>query len=322
MLWPLLITFLLIGIALVVWTLQHRQHTIILKSDAVTLPLRRMVGVYHAAVTVNGVKAWGVIDTASPNLLIGSADCIRCKLGPGGVSSLSGGGQDFTVRFGTQKDTTGWETARVCLLGGGSPVRNAKLKMGSVVKRSGESNMNVIGMHYNSHHSIMRQLGVSRFSVHLRGSSGTLMLSPPPVSDLSNAALMTSSPGSTVDYCSILTSMTVGGVPLTLPSSNTITLVCWDTGSNIISFPVGMMGINVSGVVAVTLRGRSSNSVTFTLSSISKHDIVFHRERADSNLIIIGTPALQGANMMFDIPQSAIVVRGKRCSHGFVLRVR
>ena len=309
MLWPLLIAFLLIGIALVVWTLQHRQYTIILKSDAVTIPLRRMVGVYHAAVTVNGVKVWGVIDTASSNLLIGSSDCIRCKLGPGGVSSLSGGGQDFKVRFGTQMDTTGWETARVCLLGGGLPLCNARVKMGNVVKRSGESNMNVIGMHYNSRHSIMRQLGVSRFSVHLRGSSGTLMLNPPPVSDLSNAALMTSSPGSTVDYCSILTSMTVGGVHLTLPSN--ITLVCWDTGSNIISFPVGMMGINVRGVVAVTLRGRSRNSVTFTLSSITKRDIVFHREHVDSNLIIIGTPALQGVNMMFDIPQSAIVV-GKK----------
>ena len=307
--WPLLIALLLIGMALVVWTLQHRQDTVILKSDAVTLPLRRMVGVYHAAVTVNGVKVWGVVDTASSNLLIGSADCIRCKLGPGGVSSLSGGGQDFTVRFGTQRDTTGWETARVCLLGGGYPLCNAKLKMGNVVKRSGESNMNVIGMHYNSRHSIMKQLGVSRFSVRLRGSSGSLVLNPPPVTDLSTAAFMTSSPGSTVDYCSILTSMTVGGVPLTLPSS-TITLVCWDTGSNIISFPVGMMGINVSGVVTVTLRGRSNTttSVTFTLSSIAKRDIVFHRERVDSNLIIIGTPALQGVNMMFDIPQSAIVV--------------
>ena len=195
-----------------------------------------------------------------------------------------------------RRDRSTWEKVNLCF---GEKECVANIKIGSVSSRTGTSNMNVFGINANGGlYSTVNQLQIRNYAVVL-SNQPYLELHPKLDSDDKHLMRYRSSPGSGVDICVKLRSLTIAGRSINLMRGM---LLCLDTGSNVMSFPSHMKREldETSGKMLFTAEGLRGNDVPLHLNASTSSRILYHSNRVDRNVIIVGTPALKGNKMIVD----------------------
>ena len=274
-----------------------------------TIQLIPWQGVYKMRLHIGGSAVNAVVDTGSSRLLVSSSCCKSCDSIRGGAVTTTCRPEQTCqpVQFGSQKDCVEWLDMRVCL--GHDDSECTRIQVGAVHERSGDSNLNVAGMSPTVGRSALvrsfAQAYGSVVTIHLRPSPWFSLLYTPKSSvsilSFSNSVdegmmrvgNFKPSPGSGADLCADVADGTALLNGKSLPN---IRMACYDTGSNIVSFPSRLQD---KLVVKSTSNKLSIHGVDF--SPFSKGAVMYHDAPVDADLVIVGSPALMNVRMSFDL---------------------